>query len=325
MINLKIKKKKIETVLMFLVFIEIAVFTLFFSFFSSPVIGEVGTPNATVATTLTVVKVAPEVLNVSIDNGNATVILTGNTTKIITCVGIIRDWDNYTDIENVTARFFDNYNSTYSDLDDNNEHYKNDSCVLNNSYDGIYFSEATCTFSVWYYANPTQWNCTIVVTDNTSQQGQNYDLINISELLSVLLPDTLDYGTVNSTYVSAEKVANVSNVGNVRIDLNLEGYGISQGDGLAMNCSRGNVGNISVGYEAYNLTEASSFGNVTLTQLTDMYINLTSAPVLEQFDLDYRFNDTINEAWNESYWRIYAPLGVAGTCNGSIIFGAVKS
>ena len=32
-----------------------------------------------------------------------------------------------------------------------------------------------------------------------------------------------------------------------------------------------------------------------------------------------------NEAQNRTYWRIYVPLGVAGTCQGNIVFGGRKS
>jgi len=32
--------------------------------------------------------------------------------------------------------------------------------------------------------------------------------------------------------------------------------------------------------------------------------------------------NVVNDAINSTYWRIYVPLGVAGTCQGNIVFGA---
>jgi hypothetical protein len=312
-------KIRLETIILGLAFIEIICFGLFFSLFIVPVNGGVGTPNATVHTNMTVAKVAPEVLNVTV-NGGASVTLVANDTVAVLCTGIVRDWDNESDIMNVTARF---YNTTYWDSDDNNTHYTNNSCYLNTSYSDEYLTNATCIFRVQYYANPGLWNCTMVITDNTSQTGNNTGNTTISELVALGVPDFIAYGTVNSTYVSAEQIANVTNFGNVQIDLNLEGYARTSGDNFSMNCSRGTVGNISIMYEKYNLTTTTA-GELSLTQFNNTYINLTSAAVLNQFNLNYRFNDSVNEAINQTYWRMYAPLGVAGTCEGHIVFGAAK-
>lgn len=77
-----------------------------------------------------------------------------------------------------------------------------------------------------------------------------------------------------------------------------------------MNCSIGNIKNISINYEKYNLN-TSTAGSLTLTEFEAAYVNLTSSPVVKKFDLNYRQNDTEDDAINSTYWRIYVPLGVA--------------
>ena len=89
-----------------------------------------------------------------------------------------------------------------------------------------------------------------------------------------------------------------------------------------MNCSLGRVGEISIDYEKYNLT-ASTPGGVSLSTFENLYTNLTGSPVIKSFNLGVRQDDLVNDAIKASYWRIYVPKGVAGTCQGNIIFGAV--
>ncbi len=325
---------KNELVLATLIFLEVTLLFLLVSSFISftPfVIGYINESNVTVITQLTVGNVFPEILNVSIDNDAQEVTLIANDTQIVRCEALIRDWNNDTDINTVIAEFFDSTASSYGSSDDNNEHYTNSSCIINTTFgtwhgisDTNYTALANCTFAVWYYANPGNWNCTIWVNDSSNWNDTNSDDINISELLALGLPDTINYGVVNATSVSEENITNVTNFGNVEIDLRLSGYAISEGDGLAMNCTLGSIKNISIYYEKYNLT-SSTAGPLSLSEFEAAYTNLTSSPTLEEFNLNYRQNDTVNDATNSTYWRIYVPVGVAGSCEGNIVFGAVKS
>jgi hypothetical protein len=146
----------------------------------------------------------------------------------------------------------------------------------------------------------------------------------IVTLLALGLPDTINYGTVNATKVSDENITNVTNYGNVEIDVSLEGYAVTEGDGLAMNCTLGSVGEINVSFQKYNITNSTP-GTLNLGEFEGAYENLTGDAVTEDFNLNFRQSDIINDATNETYWRIYVPRGVAGTCAGNIIFGAVAS
>ncbi|MBR9706410.1 hypothetical protein GOV14_05220 [Candidatus Pacearchaeota archaeon] len=323
MTRIKFNKIKLETIILAFALIEICLFVFGFLIFSPSVNGITGEPNATVIASLVVARVAPEIMNVTLNN-NSNIVLSANSTVNVTCIAIIQDWDNESDVENVTGRLYDDKNSSYEGGADKNDHYRDNNCTLNLSYGTNYTLRATCNFTIEYYANPTSWTCTVVVTDNTSQQDTENATQNVSELLAIGLPNSINYGTVNSTYVSAEQTAEVTNLGNVRLDVNLDGYGISSGDNLSMNCTLGDVGNIPIGHERFNIT-ASTAGGLTLSNFGSFYTNLTSSPVLQTgFNLAYRVNDTESFASNNTYWRMYVPLDVAGTCNGSIVFGAVK-
>jgi len=237
---------------------------------------------------------------------------------------IERDLPNYNgweDIKNASAQFFYNPTSYFGDINDNNYHYTNSSCTI--TQEGTYTNWINCSFDVWYYANSGVWNCTILVNDSYGKPGWGYDVINISSLLALGLPDFIDYGIVNATEVSGENISNVTNFGNVMINLSLSGYGFTPGDGRAMNCTIGSTKNISIELEKYNLTNSNP-GVIDLAQFVANYTNLTSAPAVKRFNLNYRQNDTspyIDDT-NTTYWRIYVPLGVAGTCQGNIVFGA---
>lgn len=310
--------------------LEIAILIVFLSFFIITIKGVVGNPNATVVTYLTVGQVSPEVLNVSIDEDNSSITLNPNSTKVVRCVALIRDYNNQTDINNITAEFYSN-GSSYGAADDKNKHYMNTTCVKNDNFvswhsfsDDVYHTLANCTFAVEYYADPVSWNCTVFVNDSTGWNSTNNDTILMSELIAIALPDSISYGTVNATYMSLENFTNVSNAGNVDLNLSLKGWAVNQGDNLAMNCTQGAIRNISIEHEKYNLTNSAS-GELTLAQSILNYTNLSSTAVIKKFELKYRQQDSYNEATNATYWRIYVPIGVAGNCSGNIQFGATKA
>ncbi len=290
----------------------------------------VGTPNATSLTKLAISNTPPEVLNVSINDG-ADVTLTPNATTSVACKVVVVDYDSEADLSSVNATFYDSSLSFDTDTDDNNTHYTNSSCSLNLSYgtyngyaDDAYRALATCTFQVQYYANAGPWTCNASVFDGQGGSGRGSNQQNISELLALGLPDTMDFGVVNATSVSRENQTNVTNYGNTLINLSLSGYAVSQGDGNAMNCSQGSVGNISIEHEKYNLTNSNP-GTQTLAQANANYTNLSSTATVRFFNLTWKQNDAGPDVSKPSYWRIYLPKGVAGNCTGNIVFGATTA
>jgi len=313
------------------IFLELFVIFIILSLFVKPVLGGVGT-NVTVITRLDVGNVYPEVIVVDINSGDSNFILNPNSTSRLTCTGLLRDYNNDTDITNVSAYWFHNSTSESNGSDDNNLHYTNASCSIVRSYagnfygvpDDDYMALGNCTFDTWFYADPGVWNCTLVAVDSTNWNATNSSRVNLNSLLAIGLPDDMSYGTVNSTYVSGENYSNVTNVGNTKVNLSLYGYARYVGDNLAMNCTQGATKNISVEYEGYNLT-MSTGGAIPYSQFNTYYTNLSGSPVVKKFDLEYRRNDNYNEAVNATYWRIFVPIGVAGSCQGNIVFGATTA
>jgi hypothetical protein len=282
--------------------------------------------NVTVKTFLDVGNVYPEILNVTIEDFSDTFELNANSTANLTVKVVIRDYNGDADVYNLSMRFFDG-SSSYSGTLDNNNHYRNSTCSIDRTWGDIYHSMGICNFTIEYYANNDTWNATAEVYDNESLSDRGSDDIIISELLALALPDSIDYGEVNATAVSAEKLANVTNVGNIRMNLSLSGYAREEGDGFAMNCTAGSNENISIMYEKYNLTDSNDSAVLTLSEFESLYVNLTENVIVRRFDLDHRTNDTdqfVGET-NTTYWRIYVPIGPAGTCTGNIVFGANRA
>lgn len=329
--NVKLQKNKV--VGMF-VFLEVALFVfLFFSL--SPFATSISGESVDVKTSLDVGAVFPEVLNVSL-NDDIPVTLTPNATTTVMCQALVQDWNNDTDIYLVNATLYDTSVATWDSVDDNNDHYSNSSCAIDLDTQGAFGKEeddwhalANCSFEVEYYANPGDWNCSVYVEDLTNRSGRGEGAGSIDELLAVGLPESINYGIVNSTEVSEEQNVSVSNMGNVALNLTLDGYSnpLDKDDGYAMNCSKGSYKFIDVEYEKFNLTQANPIVS-GLTEFDSLYENLTSvvAPPVREFNLMPRTDDFDSlSADKPTYWRIYVPKGVAGTCEGFIEFGAVNS
>ncbi len=327
----RIFEKNLNAFIFILIILEITLISIFFSLFFSGtgVIADVSEDNVTVITQLDVGNVYPEILNISINYGNS-ISLTPNDTKQVQCIAVVRDWNGEDDIVSATSEFFHNSNSSYGETDDNNNHYSNFSCNITKSFgsfngytDDAYKALINCTYNLWYYSNPGTWNGSIEVNDSYDWTDFGSNTESVSKLLALGLPSTINYGTVNATYVSNENITNATNYGNVKINLSLSGYAVNEGDGLAMNCTLGTA-NISIEYEKFNLT-SSIAGALSLSEFEDAYINLTSDVRVNEFNLGHRQNDSVNEATDETYWRIYVPIGAAGTCQGNIVFGAVEA
>lgn len=246
-------------------------------------------------------------------------------TKEIQCVAVITEYDGESSLTNASAVFFDNVNSYFNELDDNNSHYTNNSCEINYAYGNQYEAEVVCTFNILYYSNSEDWNCTIAIQDNLSIISKAGDITFINPLLALGVDSVINFDLFGGEEVTRESEVNVTNYGNVKINLSLSGYAFQENDGYAMNCTfEGETSNISIEYEKFNLTHSNP-GALSLSDFEIRYVNLTSSPQVKKFDLDYRKEDSQNEAINSTYWRIYVPSQVSGECQGNIIFGAVRA
>lgn len=310
--------------------VEVVLILAILSFLSVPFLSKayavVNSTNVTVATFLQVGNVFPIVEQVRVNSGTA-ITLIPNATSNASVYVVVRDYNGEADIQNISLVLYNMNTSTFGAGDDYNRHYSNYTvCSLNSSYGDIYQVNATCPVPLYYFAEPGTWNASVVVYDNATLTDTNSTTFIVNTLLALGLPNSIDYGIVNATEVSTEQTVNVTNFGNTIMNLSVKGYAIYSGDNLSMNCSLGSVKNISVGYQKYNITNSLS-GPMNLTDFQSNYTNLTSLTVVRKFDLAYRQNDVapFTDDTNSTYWRIYVPLGVAGSCRGNIVFGAVQS
>lgn len=301
---------------------EVTLIIFVLSMFSDSAIAGIA-QNVTVITQLEVGNSAPEVLNVSIEGGNSFDLI-ANSTRNLTVYAVLRDYNGDVDINVSNLTIFDSVASSYGGASDNNNHYTNSSCIVDTNFGDSSDANVTCTVYLWYYANNATWNVSIYAKDTSGLSSVNSVRLTINTLLALGLPDSIDYGIVNSTYISDERIINITNFGNVLTNFSVSGYAVNPGDGLAMNCSLGAVKNISVYYEKYNLT-SSNDSILTLSQFESIYSNLSSSATIKRFNLNYRQNEAFNEAENSTYWRMYVPIGVAGNCSGNIVFGAIRS
>ncbi len=276
---------------------------------------------------VTILSSTPEVLNVSLDDFSENVLLIPGGRKEVNCVARVREPNGQDSISAVEGVFYSMLVNEDS-VDDNNNHYTNSSCSVDfdfGSWQGFADDEnqflVNCSFQVEYYAEPGSWSCLINVSDVTGLSGNGTDDINILEMIAMNLPDSVDFGIVDAESVSDEREIVVGNKGNVEIDVKISGFAQDIGDGLAMNCSGGEI---AVEFEGYNLSE-SNFGEMSFSEFQGRYKSVSSVEVLENLNLGQRQDDFIDFAERTTYWRVYVPKGAGGTCGGSVVFSAQRS
>jgi len=272
--------------------------------------------NISVDTTVNVTNSKPEVLSVIVNNGQ-NITLNAGTTVLVECNASVRDFNGGSTIANVTGTFYDNRSDTEFSPDDNNSHYSNSSCTQT----GVngFFANYTCGFNVLYYANETptntNWACNVTANDVYNFNGTDYGALAnytaINTLLALNVTALIDYGNLAVQDTSTDQEANVTNFGNVGINISVYGYGATQGDGLAMVCDQGNI---SLNNEKYALTPGGDFAT--------QYTNLTGTGTqVTNLTVNHQWNDSQQQI-NQTYWRLYVEPNPFGVCNGTVVFQA---
>ncbi len=261
--------------------------------------------NVSIDTYINITNALPEILQVTISDP---ITLSAGAITYIECNVSTRDWNGYADI-NFTDAYL--YHSTSNPLaaDDNNTHYTDSNCTV--TQQGGYSKNFTCTFNVTYYALNGTWTCNATVHDNSSINDTDWNTTTINSMLALNISSTLlDFGQMDVGDTSANETLNITNIGNLDINVSLRGYGATEGDGLAFNCT---IGNISIDNERYSLNSSHTWGQkVPLTSGFQPVQNLTitkqdTPGVLKR---------------NTTYWQVYIPPNPAGECNGTIVFQA---
>jgi hypothetical protein len=272
--------------------------------------------NVSVDTTVNITNAPPLVMSVLIESGASNITLIAGTYKNITCNATIRDWNGGSTITNVSATFYNNATNTSFSLDDNNTHYTNTNCSLGN-FD-TYTRNASCYFNIQYHADIGYWFCNVTATDpyvfsNTSRQQSLQNRTYIDALLALNVTPLIDYGNLAVGDIAAAQEANVTNLGNSRINVSVRGYGNVSSDNLAFTCE---IGNISSMWEKYNVIGGSDI--TAYTNLTNVSTRINGLSVLQQQ------NDS-QQVINTTYWTLVVPNTAFGRCNGTVVFQAEAS
>ncbi|MFH1182241.1 MAG: Ig-like domain-containing protein [Candidatus Woesearchaeota archaeon] len=256
----------------------------------------------------------PIIRNVSMLNS---IYLVPGDVSFVECNATVED-DNGPDyIYLVNATFYDSAKS-FNSANDRNDHYENVSCSIIAGQASNNQQNYTCGFNVYYYANNATWVCNVTatssVTFNRTNSSVNLTLVN--ELLAIAVNKSeIDYGNITVMGTSLEHAVNVSNFGNVPINVSVKGFGWDNetcGENWAMMCE-GN--NISIGYERFSNVSGMEWQYMTNLSSSFKPVNIT---LWQKQDDNNPGNDT-----NSTYWRLRVPLGIFGLCNGTITFAGV--
>jgi hypothetical protein len=267
--------------------------------------------NYSVRSTVNVTNAYPEIINITCNSG-ASITLTAGSTKTVSCLVQIRDYNGGNTINYVNGTFYYYLNQS-SDPDDNNTHYTNATCI--NETPNGYYVNWTCAFDVWYYANNGSWRINSTVNDSFGAKDNDYNNATISALLALNVTDLIDFGQLAVTQTSLSIQANVTNFGNRPINVTVYGFGGNDsvaGAGLAMNCT---VRNISISNERYDINASANYD--LMTSLTGSPIMIPGIKIEKQTLPDvYAFNST--------YWRLHVNITTNpfGVCNGTVVFSA---
>ena len=284
-----------------------------------------GTNYSSIESRLNVTNKNPSVSQVNMyrlsNLAQASIDLTEGTTTTIICNATVEDWNGWSDIAAVNATI---YAAGYTPLSpkDNNSLYSTSACT--NTYLNITSFMYSCSLDVWYFANNGSWNCNVTAKDQSNATGTAIDtsppIFNILAALNVSTT-RMDFGNMQPgdiTTNALEPAINVTNTGNVNINLSVDGFGAADGDGFAMRCT---VGNISLSYLRYNVTQGQSYAT-SMWNLTDSKLPLG----IPRFTINRRIDDadyTKRNSTNSTYWKLQVPMGTIGFCNGTVTFSVV--
>ena len=282
--------------------------------------------NTTVIAKVNVTNTEPNLYIVKIDSpldANRNIDLTANTATIVICNGSVQDINGFDDIKNVTATLYDTAVGSGA-ANANNNHYTNSSCGQCSVVAGTNNQNGSCIcqFGVQYYANPTTWRCNMTVNDSGGIfRTENSTVYTVNEVIGINVENSiLNYGNLSITQVSQYIRQNVTDGGNIPINVTVRGFGgdnESIGQNLSMICEAGT--NITFGNQRF------SPGNNN-TAFADMY-NLTNQTIqITNLTIPQRTTDSgFGNSSNATFWRLQVPFGSGGLCNGTIIFGAIDA
>jgi hypothetical protein len=296
----------------------------------TPQTSDITAYNQTVIARVNVTNSGPNLYRVEITSPLVPIDLTAGGVTIVVCNGTFRDINGYDDIIDVNATFYQNTFASDA-TDDGNNHYSNTSCLVGgNTCTAIPDSNnlngsCICQFAVQYYANNGTWQCNMTITDDGGiESSENSSFVTINEVLGIdVETTTLDFGNLSVSQTSDPTRQNVTNVGNVPINITVRGYGgdnetIGQNVSMICDSSAGALANITFDYmrlDTINSTDYADMINITnqTKQIADLTIPKRTT------------NSSYGNSSNSTFWRLKIPPEAGGICNGTIIFGAIDA
>jgi hypothetical protein len=249
----------------------------------------------------------------------------GGTTTVY-CNGSVYDLNGWDDLRNVSARIFW-VGQGDGTTGDNNYRYVNSSCKNASgngpncmSKDGeANNASCVCSFSVWYYATNGTWQCNMTVGDSYAMNSSLLsNQVTMNTVLGIDVASILDFGQLSVTETSNYTKENITNWGNVPINTTVRGFGgddATIGRNFSMMCELGNISNT---YLRYSINTSALY--------TDMYNITNSSTMIPGSTIPSRTDDNVyGISRNATYWKLQIPTGIAGTCNGTLIFSAVDA
>jgi hypothetical protein len=266
--------------------------------------------NYSVDTRVNITSSPPVVIAVTVPSP---VTLTAGSLTGVECNFSIRDYNGFADISAVNSTLFSTTVAETS-VDNNNTKYTNTSCsVIAGQQSGAY-ANYSCQFSLNYYAINGSWTCLGFVNDTAALTARGNASLTVNALYALNVTPLIDYGDMNAGAFSDNETANVTNLGNIAINITVQGYGRNLSDNLSFVCDQGNL---SIGLEHF---AANSTANWTVKQnLSSTFAQIAGLTVAKTTNASSSFNTT--------YWELYIdPAQIAfGQCNGTIIFQAEAS
>jgi len=204
---------------------------------------------------------APDITNIDVDDDFEptppdAIDLIAFSTKNVYCNGTVTDSDGGADISKVNATLYDVEASSPGSVDSNATHYTNKSCFIS-AADGNN-KHFKCLFLVRYFANNATWQCNATGYDASNTFNSNISNVTINALVAISVPTTMDFGTLALGDTSFVNKTNITNAGNVLLDISIFGFANNQtNSSAALNCTTaaGIKSNISLDHLQYNVTD----------------------------------------------------------------------
>jgi len=271
--------------------------------------------NYTLTRNVTIITQLLNITSIMVDDGITFPIdqidLQAGTTKSVYCNMTVVDSASYTRIQGVNATFY-SFTTTYGAADDNRTHYTNGSCAFITGAGQS--ADYVCVFNVWHFAVNGTWNCTgfargTYVTTNATNSTAVNQLFALNISTSVI-----DYSNLQANETSQNVTVNISNVGNMPMNISVYGFGGDDeaiGTGLSMICQ---INNISIAFERFSTDSTIDYNSKNQLSSTPQGLGLTI--------LSKTIVDEIKT--NSTYWQFLVPpqANASGQCNGSVVFMA---